>query len=239
MMKDESRELHVHLGVDSVFEDLFERLFEERVLNEDNTDIWYITAEVYRHALRNAVDSAATPAVTFQEKDFDRDLLISRPRMLFPGSPLNCSTKISKLTYKLENIQHIFSGRKILFHLFLTDHISYLYQHQKYVAANPERALDATWRPLIEALVSKVLGTNELQIWNAEDSAECFSLVLDDILRVPKADQGNLLEYRKSIERKQATPAELAAFRDRFSLRQEFFDRIYRNELSYLQQYAM
>lgn len=235
-MRPEHRELHVHLGVDNVFENLFERLFEEGALNESNTKIWYVTADLYRESLRDAVDSASIPIVTFLEDAFDRDLLISRPRMLFPGSPLNCGTEIRRLTYKVEHIQHIFSGRRILFHLFLTDHISYLYQHQKYVSSNPKQVFNASWQPLIEAVASKILDKNELQIWNADEPAQFLNMVLEDILRVPETELDKLLDHAKSIPGKTPSPAELTAFRSKFRLKKEFFDGSYEEELSQLKQ---
>lgn len=230
-MTAEQGELHVHLGVDGVFENLFERLFTERAFNKGGTDISYLKAEAYRRELRDVVDGASIPIFTFPEEAFSRKLLISRPRMLFPGTPLNCGTEVRKLVYKLDNIQQIFSGRRIQFHLLLTDHISYFYGHQKYVSLNSQLVLSATWQPLITAVSSRLLDGNSLQIWNAEELEQFLPLFFNDALRIANADMRAVSTYAKSIEAERPSSAELAEFGNKYGLNQEFFDHAYEDEL--------
>lgn len=230
-MTFKDRELHVHLGVDGLFETLFEALYGQNLLNEQNTEISYVTAEVYRAELRTAVDAAAPPMFSFTEEEFSRNLLISRPRMVFPGAPLNCVGESLKHLYKLEHLQRIFSGRTVFFHLFLTDHISYFFKHQKYVAANPEIVFSATWMPLVEAVLSKVFDGNELHVWNAEELQQFLPMFLDGVLRVAPAEQDAIVKRALSDHANETKADDLQGFIEAFGLNQDFFDHVYEDEL--------
>ena len=168
-MSRKTRELHVHLGVDNLFEDFFERLFSKNILNDQNTLVSFVDADTYRQKFRSTVDAAEAPLFRFEEEAGSRDLMFSRPRMIFPGKPLNCSSGYLKLLYKLEKIQSIFSGRKVIFHVFLADHLSYLFRHEKYVEANSEAARAASWTTLINSIKEQIINENQLFVWNAEE----------------------------------------------------------------------
>ncbi|MGC3939432.1 hypothetical protein ACOTTU_16630 [Roseobacter sp. EG26] len=234
-MPPDRRELHVHLGIDSVVEDLFENLFTQNILNAQNTDVRYVTAQIYRRELRDAVDNASIPVTQFPRQMAGHNLLLSRPRMIFPGIPLNCIGKGLQLAYKLKQLQHIFVEHKVCFHLFLTDHLSYLFHHQKYVASNSERAMSATWRPLIDVVLSGVFDGNELYVWNSEELTHFLPDFLQDVLNVSENDCLKVLNSPPGLQSNTPPAEALAKFRERFGLDQDHFDYVYEEELRELE----
>ncbi|MGZ2255923.1 hypothetical protein [Roseobacter sp. A03A-229] len=224
-------ELHVHVGVDGVLEELFEQLFKEQTLNDENTSAFYISAETYRDDLRNAVDGKAIPLLAFKEQAAGRNLFISRPRMIYPGAPLNCVGEGLQYTYKLRQLQQIFPDYKVCFHLFLTDHIAYLFRHENYVEGNYEVVHAATWKPLIDILMTSVFEENELLVWNAEEPEHFLPIFLQSILHVPEADCPRIVERALSLDTSRPSAEALEEFVTDFGLEQVFFDYLYEGEL--------
>ena len=157
--------IHFHIGPDRVFEELFRQVFAPF---SDDVNLSFVSSEDYRKHFRDAVDGGLDqeiPQILNDVCSTAETIVLSRPRLLFDGAPMNVNGGGS--FYKLDTIQKGFQGHKVIFHLFLTDHLGYLMR-----SAQPE-SLSASnkqfsWVPLVQTVSSKVLQGNELLVWNAE-----------------------------------------------------------------------
>lgn len=235
-VKPETSEVHIHLGVDGVLENVFDLLYGGVALNESNTNTHYMPPDVYRKELRQAVDSANLPDFTYPKQSDARNLLISRPRMLFPGKPMNCIDENHIPLTKLDHLQRIFSGYKVCFHVLLTDHISYLFRYQKFLSAHPERARSATWQPLVNAIRSKLFTGNDLLIWNAEDFELFLTAFLENILKVPEKCWPALLDLAEPAAIDCPSVSECDSFISDNDFDQDFFDLQYEEDLNKLRE---
>ena len=224
-------EVHVHIGVDGVLANFFDLLFAEEAKISESTNIAYMAPMTYRNELREAVDSASLPLMRYENHLSKSNILISRPRMLFPGTPLNTiDPKLIPLT-KLEHIQQIFSQYKVCFHILLTDHISYLYRHQKFVAINTNSILLATWQPLVKAVRSKLHANNELFVWNAEEFEFFATAFLKKVMNIPEQSWDHFLDACEGSGINAPSLDECEQFAKAYGLDQHAFDLIYEEDL--------
>ncbi len=158
------RTIHFHIGPDRVFEGLFEKVFEPF---SDEVNLSYVTSEDYRNHLREVVDSGfyeEIPQVLHDLCSTSKVIAISRPRLLFDGMPMNL--KGGGSFYKLDTIQKGFHGYKVVFHLFLTDHLGYLLRSKPDMVSAASSQF--SWLPLVKSISGQVAEGNELLLWNAE-----------------------------------------------------------------------
>lgn len=223
--------VHIHLGVDGVLENIFDLLYQGGALNPENSNTSYMNPNTYREQFRQAVDSAMLPILRYPSDPTGRDLLISRPRMLYPGAPLNCIGPERLPLAKLEHLQHIFSDYKVKFHLLLTDHVSYLYMHQKFLSKNAQQTSTVSWQTLIQSIRSKLLGDSKLCIWNAEDSELFLMAFLKNGLKIPEADWPMLLKASEPAALNSPSVSECEAFIKAYGLDQDYLDLNYEDDL--------
>lgn len=227
---DERSVVHLHIGVDKVFEELFDVLFETRILNSQNARVAYVSPDAYRSHIRPLVDAASPPLSSFSEDKDQYDTFVSRPRMIFNGAPMNCSETIRNQLYKLEHLQAIFENRMVVFHLLLTDHVSYLYNHRKSMDASPD--VEPSWTRLIEAVSSKVRDGNVLRVWNAEEIEIFLPPFLSSVFKMD-ATAIQLVMRSAPVKLIEAPMAlDVANFAHEFGLDQDELDFLYESEVS-------
>ena len=111
-------------------------------------------------------------------------LVLSRPKFLYAGTPMNCEDKVNSSLYKLVGIQSAFAEFKVVFHLFLTDHLTYLFGHrQKDIGIDQVKR--CSWIPLVNGIRSNLHQNSELHIWDAENKPLFQQRLLTDFLGLP------------------------------------------------------
>lgn len=230
-MKTDKPKVHVHIGLDGVIENVFDLIFAPKPARKIGADIAYMSPKTYRRELREEVDAATLPTLRYPISQPEQSILISRPRMLFPGAPLNCIEPSRVPLLKLEHIQSIFQEHQVCFHILLTDHLSYLFQHQKFVSKNPKAVSKASWQPLIKAIRAKLIGNSELFIWNAEDFELFLTAFMQNVLNTPEQDWNYFLDVCEPSAILAPSVQECEKFNNDYELDQDYFDAFYEEEL--------
>ncbi|MCK0138104.1 hypothetical protein [Aliiroseovarius sp. F47248L] len=167
-MHNDGKQIHAHIGVDTVFENIFKNIIMPASSDSSNSKTKLVTNVEYKQYLRDSIDRG-TPINTTDivEKLGFRSgaLVISRPRFLFSGTPLNNSNVSITAFYKLDGLQNAFSEFRVVFHLFITDHLDYLASGQRKGLTNA-MVQNCSWLPLIEAIQSKLKTGNALNVWD-------------------------------------------------------------------------
>jgi hypothetical protein len=165
MADEKTRTIHFHIGPDGVFEDLFRLVFEQ---SSDELNYAYVSDEDYREHLRDFVNEGDAERTLSALRDLHIEaetIAMSRPRLLFKGGPMNL--KRGGSLYRLDAIQKGFKDYRIVFHLFLTDHLGYLLRLPR-PAMFLKSGVQLSWRPLVKSVSARVTRGNELMIWRAE-----------------------------------------------------------------------
>ena len=194
-------------------------------------DITYMSPKTYRRDLREGVDAATLPALRCPVSQPEQTILISRPRILFPDALLNSIEPSRVQLLKLEHIQSIFQEHHVCFHMVLTDHLSYLFQQQKFVSKNPKAVSTASWQPLIRAIRAKLIGNSELFIWNAEDFELFLTAFMQNVLTIPEQDRNYFLGDYEPSAILAPSVQECEKFNNDYELDQDYFDAFYEEEL--------
>ncbi len=171
-MNSESPTIHVHLGVDNLFEDTFKRLLSPSLQQDGKPQIDYVPDAFYKQHYRAAVDGGhiVLRADELANAGFETNILaLSRPRFFYTGSPMNTQAGATSSLYKLDGLQEAFSNYRLVFHLFITDHLTYLFGLGiRSVILQPNSAV--SWMPLVDAVRTKIRDQNELRVHDAENA---------------------------------------------------------------------
>jgi hypothetical protein len=158
------RTIHFHIGTDHVYEDLFRQVFEPL---SDGVTWSFISADDYQDQLRNVIDKGAhdqIPGALDRLALNAQNVAVSRPRLLDNGGPMNLNGGGS--FYKLNTIQKGCEGHRLVFHLFLPDHLGYLTRSEPDI--QPGANKQCSWMSLVKSVTNQLDGSSELLIWSAE-----------------------------------------------------------------------
>ena len=82
---------------------------------------------------------------------------------------MNTQAGATSSLYKLDGLQEAFSNYRLVFHLFITDHLTYLFGLGiRSVILQPNSAV--SWMPLVDAVRTKIRDQNELRVHDAENA---------------------------------------------------------------------
>ncbi|MEO9516005.1 MAG: hypothetical protein ABJH45_21230 [Paracoccaceae bacterium] len=235
--------LHFHIGVDNVFESSFENVVSLPPVGTNPVQITYIPEEFYKANFRNAVDMGQKVVLKETIGNFrtgTKDtatsaeaLALSRPRFLNVGSPMNMEGGAVKAVYKLESFQSVFSEIKIIFHVFITDHLTYLFGLSK--ASNSLPACSSvSWVPLVECIRSVLEDGNELKVHNAEALGPFHKSLIMDLLRHDKKTASAIYQKHLSPVDRPVPPSEVEARASAAGWDVEMLDDCFAQDLSIL-----
>ncbi len=180
--------VHIHIGVDRVFENLFSFAICEDVLSFLDKSVHIFSTKEYAHYLQKPIDIGTGVAVSEVMKDatiLANTVVISRPRFLFPGGPMNVAQDYKKSFYKLKSIENMFSGSKVVFHILLTDHLSYLTNKKLKVVGDVERY---SWIPFVDSVQGAISDESRLCVWGAESPKQTAANLIANILEIDLAE---------------------------------------------------
>lgn len=187
-MRQDRRIIHFHIGLDGVFDSLFTSIFHENPVGQN---CYYFSDEEYRRDLREFIDGGNHTGLSEAIKKIDGaadTVAISRHRLLFDGSPSNLGG-ISGL-YKLGVIQEGLDDFQLVFHLFLCDHLAYLFR--SFPSGNFFHSQsDFSWLPLVQAIALEIRQGHQLLVWGAEGRAFVERFV-SEILHFPAKEASSL-----------------------------------------------
>ena len=166
-------DVHFHIGVDGVLGNVFEKSFcKPKELTRDG-HFTFVGDDYFAANIQAALQmgEAFDTSMLFDARDPEpQKLFFSRPLLLFAARPLNHPDNAKGSLYKLNSIQSSFANQTVFFHLFLTDHVTYLGGHikRKYFSSLIDDWEKFSWLPLVEEVRSRLVGKNELVLWDAE-----------------------------------------------------------------------
>jgi len=183
-MTERTRTIHIQIGADSVFENALERIAGTALLEQSPRRVTFVPDAMYKKHFRRIVDSGQVFVGNegFDEFSMNADtLILSRPRFLFLGLPMNTEAGAAKALYKLDTIQSAFSDFKVIFHFFLVDHLTYLFGPKKRdISLIPNSYV--SWLPIINGVTNRLQEGNELVLQEAEDPKNLYVGLLEEVL---------------------------------------------------------
>ena len=193
-MTGSNHNIHIHIGTDNVFEDAFERIANLKTTEPIPQKVNFVPNEMYQKHFRGAVDSGhgfvSNEALEIMGLD-SGNLILSRPRFLYTGVPLNTEAGVVKTLYKLDSIQSALAEFKLVFHLCVTDHLTYLFDAKKRdVSLIPDSFV--SWQPLVEKVNGRLLPGNELAVHDAENPSSLYEELTGEILGFSKSEAAAL-----------------------------------------------
>lgn len=212
-MNFETRAIHIHLGVDNVFENAFEMIASLSIVEASPQLITHIPNAMYKRYFRSAVDSGHGILMSDKLNLLGLEtgnLIISRPRFLYTGLPMNTEAGATKALYKLDSIQTAFSEFKLVFHLFVVDHLTYLFGLQKHdVSLVPDSRV--SWAPLVNGVRARLRDANELHVQDAEKPVSFHQLLIMELLGHNEEAAAALHKKHSFGDEQQLPPDELEA----------------------------
>jgi hypothetical protein len=179
--------IHIHIGVDNVMEEVLGRALSPEIASANNHDFTFIHDKFYKKYFRDSIDNGVlldTSKVLSYISQMPGVLVLSRPKFLYTGTPINFGDKENLSLYKLVCIQRAFAEFRVVFHLFLTDHLTYLFYHrQKDIGLDQVKR--CSWLPLVSGIRSNLHQNGELRIWDAENKSLFQQRLLTDFLGLP------------------------------------------------------
>lgn len=184
------RVLHIQIGVDGVLEEMHRDLIRFCNLSKSSVGVDLLPDASFDAHLKEAINLAKyTDGDTLLDHEMRdaQSIIVSRPKFLYSGKPMNLDSYKVDATYKISTLQSFFSSTRIVFHLFVTDHVSYLYSHLEWLRKNgADRPF--TWVPLIESIRSKLTEPNKLCVWNAESANNTRSDYVAELFGASETD---------------------------------------------------
>ncbi|MEL7388988.1 MAG: hypothetical protein AAFN76_04340 [Pseudomonadota bacterium] len=222
--------IHFHLGVENVFSGLFAKMFSVPLFEEFDTGVKLVSSDQFALHFKDVINGIIPEQ--YEEFPLDADtkaLIISRDRFLLAGEPLNQKLSIKGQLYKIDNVQKFFPETKIVFHLFVTDHVTYLESKKNSDFTNWK---SSTWAPLVDGVLERISAPNELWVWGAESYEKTAKSMMVNLLGThePEAD-AFYDEYFKQDPKRGAIAKELISEDVQLEL-----DMMYEADLSYFGQ---
>lgn len=239
-MSDKIGVIHIHIGVDSVFEGALRRLFVSDILRVPGKDVGFFSEAMYKKHLRGAVDGGYMVSTNEAFDGFDFatcELVVSRPRFLFSGEAMNTEKGVLKAAYKIGSIQAALSEFHIKFHLFIVDHLTYLFGLKNTGTSLVPNSI-ISWLPLIEHIEKSLLPGNEISIKNAENPVIFYDGLLSEMFGFPTAERRMLCDrFIKTLQPASETSTEERATSAGWSI--DYLDDCYTQDILMLNDFGL
>jgi hypothetical protein len=166
-----SSSIHFHLGVDGVCEDIQSELELLLDTNPAEYDAEIVSDKDFETHFKDVINSAG---FVLGENKFDilgyasDTILFLRPKFLYFGQPLNSVDHTMRSAYKIETTLSLFPSSDLTFHLFLTDHATYLNSHLNWLQKT-DLVPDFSWVPLVDVVAEQLGDRGKLMVWDAEN----------------------------------------------------------------------
>lgn len=222
--------IHIHLGIDNVMENTFEKLSQLATSKITN-----ISSEIYKGKLQKYVDdrNLIVDQIDIANLGMASDTLtLSRPKFFYSGKPLNTKSGFKSAMYKMDTLQKAFSNFQIYFHIFITDHVSYLYSKRKN-SPLPSTIEEISWRPFITALTQSISNNNKLLLHNAENLMDFSHSVNDSIWHHPEHLLEGSLCNSLAAHEEQILKAERWVHESNLNIYE--LDEVYEGDLSFME----
>ena len=226
-----TRSIHFQIGVDGVCENIQSELelFLDTRPADYEADV--VSDDHFNTHFKDVINSAG---FILGENKFDllgyssNTILFLRPRFLYFGQPLNSADMQMPSAYKIETTLNLFPESDVTFHLFVSDHATYLSSHLSWLR-KAEHIPAFSWRTLAETITSQLEDRGKLIVWDAENPETAMTRFASFAFG---ADPADVHPFFSSIEQTEVDHDALEQQLEQVGVNVDELDTIYESDLA-------